>query len=282
MPERDIPCRRPSSLDRSHRGCLLIDHREEDEDPRTGRTGLSEGSGHRRGRIHSSQRRWHERTSGTAPRLSRRRGYGPIGQNGRGTLRLRDDPSLHGRQRSHGKGAELRRPMRKRPSVRADPIHERFPHRESAGVLPSDEKSQRRAGDLGPMDDSDVRLREGVLAGRHEDDLGYLRPVRLYMRRLPRKALLLEGDDGPPVLQGLLQDRGSGGCGALRAQHRLEVPQSHGGGRDPGEREGRKDPGLQERPSDGHPVETMPGASGVFISYQADGSPSWSSSTTRA
>ena len=282
MPERDIPCRRPSSLDRSHRGCLLIDHREKYEDPRTGRTGLSEESGHRGGRIHSSQRRWHEGTSGTAPRLSRRRGYGPIGQDGRGTLRLRDDPSLHGRQRSHGENTELRRPMRKRPSERADPIHERLSHREPAGILPSDKTPQRRAGDLEPMDDSHVRLREGVLAGRHEDDLGHLGPVRLDMRHLPRKTLLLEGDDGPPVLQGLLQDRSSGGCGALRAQYRLEVPQSHGSGRDPGEREGRKDPGLQERPSDGHPIETMPGASGVFISYQADGSPSWSSSTTRA
>ena len=197
-------------------------------------------------------------------------------------MRLRNDPSLHGWQRSHWKGTELCRPMRKRPSERADPIHERLPHGESAGVLPSDKAPRRRTGDLEPVDAPDVRLREGVLAGRHEDDLGHLRPVRLDMRRLPRKTLLLEGDDGPPVLQGLLQDRGSGGCGALRAQYRLEVPQSHGSGRDPGEREGRKDPGLQERPSDGHPVETMPGASGVFISYQADGSPSWSSSTTRA
>ena len=197
-------------------------------------------------------------------------------------MRLRNDPSLHGWQRSHGENTELRRPMRKRPSERADPIHERLSHREPAGILPSDKTPQRRTGGLEPVDAPDVRLREGVLAGRHEDDLGHLRPVRLDMLHLPRKTLLLEGDDRPPVLQGLLQDRGSGGCGALRAQYRLEVPQSHGSGRDPGERESRKDPGLQERPSDGHPIEAMPGASGVFISYQADGSPSWSSSTTRA
>ena len=197
-------------------------------------------------------------------------------------MRLRNDPSLHGWQRSHGENTELRRPMRKRPSERADPIHERLSHREPAGILPSDKTPQRRTGGLEPVDAPDVRLLEGVLAGRHEDDLGHLRPVRLDMLHLPRKTLLLEGDDRPPVLQGLLQDRGSGGCGALRAQYRLEVPQSHGSGRDPEERESRKDPGLQERPSDGHPIETMPGASGVFISYQADGSPSWSSSTTRA